>query len=47
MDFQITKSNVEYFFDPYVDKNKYFVAKMHESKYRTNRKCRHKIYEGR
>jgi len=27
IDFQIKKSNVKYFFDPYVDKNKYFVAK--------------------
>jgi hypothetical protein len=27
IDFQIKKSNVKYFFDLYVDKNKYFVAK--------------------
>jgi hypothetical protein len=48
IDFQIKKSNVKYFFDPYVDKNKYFVAKrMNPNIEQIENVDTKSIYEGR
>jgi hypothetical protein len=48
IDFHIKKSNVEYFFHPYVDKNKYFIAKrMNPNIKQIENVDTKSIYEGR